>query len=270
MSAPIRVLIVDDEPLARARLRALVEAEPGAFVAGVCEDGVEAVEALRRGGLDLVFLDVEMPGLDGFGVVEEVGPEAMPTVVFVTAYDAFALRAFEAHALDYVLKPFDDARFAAAFARARTRIQERRLGHAAEQLQALLAGAREPADAPFAPATPGSPELPLERIGVRVGDRVLLVPASDVDYIEADGPYAILHVDDRRYVVRMSLTELTARLDPRWFARIHRSTIVNLSRVRELREYTRGEWLVKLHDGTELNLSRSRRLQLAALLGHDF
>lgn len=274
MSGPIRVAIVDDERLARERLRRLAEAEPDLEVALVCRDGDEAVQGIVEERPELVFLDVQMPGRDGFGVVEalleRLGAEQLPVIVFVTAFQEHALRAFEAQALDYLVKPFDDERFAATLARARRRIGQERLGAAAAQFRAVLGlarggeGAADPAS-----ASPEAPAGRLDRIVLKTGDRVRLVPAETVDWIEADGVYARLHLGAQSYLIRTAMHELEARLDGRRFARIHRSSIVNLDRVKELRELHRGEWEVVLADGTRLKLSRSRKAHLERQLGQS-
>ena len=271
----MRVLVVDDEPLGRERLRRLLAGRPGVDEVRLAADGREAVAAIRTDPPDLVFLDVQMPHLDGFDVVEAVGADAMPLVVFVTAYDVHALRAFEAHALDYLLKPFDDDRFSRAFDRARARLRERRASTLGEALAGLvgdaqLVGDAHPASDPSAGVVPDP--LPgdggeIDRFPVRAGGRVMLVTAASVDWIESDGPYALLHVGPKTHTVRIPMRELEDRLDARRFIRIHRSTIVNLDRVRELRDMGRGEYQAVLHDGTELRLSRSRRAHLEQRLG---
>ncbi len=275
MSAMIRVAIVDDERLARERLRRLAQAEPDLEVALVCRDGDEAVQGIVEERPELVFLDVQMPGRDGFGVVEalleRLGSESLPTVVFVTAYQEHAVRAFEAQALDYLVKPFDDERFAATLARVRRRIGQERLGAAAAQFRAVLGLARggEGAADPPSSACAEAPAGRLDRIVLRTGDRVRLVAAETVDWIEADGVYARLHLGEQSYLIRTAMHELEARLDGRRFARIHRSYIVNLDRVKELRELHRGEYEVVLADGTRLKLSRSRKSHLERQLGQS-
>ncbi|HEX9950171.1 MAG TPA: LytTR family DNA-binding domain-containing protein [Rubricoccaceae bacterium] len=261
------VLVVDDEALGRERLRRLLEAHADVTSVHLAADGQQAAEAIRSNPPDLVFLDVQMPHLDGFGVVEAVGPAAMPLVVFVTAYDAYALRAFEAHALDYLLKPFDDDRFERALDRARDRLRERRASSLGEALAGLVGTVRGDALDPAVPDPPVTGAGTLDRFPVRSGGRVVLVPAVSVDWIESDGPYALLHVGSRTHAVRVSMRELEDRLDARRFIRVHRSAIVHLDRVRELRDMGRGEYQVVLHDGTELRLSRSRRAHLERRLG---
>ena len=248
--APLRVLVVDDEPLARRGIHVRLGRMAGVEIVGECASGREAVDAIRGLSPDLVFLDVQMPGLDGYGVVEAVGAERMPVVVFVTAYDQHALRAFEARALDYLLKPIDDERFEQAVARARARVAERRESAVGRRLAA-------------------APAAPLERILVRSGGRVLLVAADEVDWIEAAGDYLRLHVGPARHLLRETMGALEARLDPRRFVRIHRSTIVNVSRIRELQPYFNREYVVLLRDGTRLKLSRGYRERLELLLGGE-
>jgi len=258
---PLRVLVVDDEPLARRRVLRLLENESDVQVVGECGNGREAVNALSGETPDLVFLDVQMPELDGFGVVEEVGVERMPLVVFVTAYDQYALKAFEVHALDYLLKPFDERRFRESFRRARAQFERResiqqrqsllalleQLGSEQRQLEKLLTGAEE---------------RYLERLMVKVGGKVLFLRANEIDWIEAEGNYVRLHVGKQAYLVRETMSALEGRLDPRCFLRVHRSTIVNLDQVQELRPWFAGDYLIVLKDGTELRLSRGYRSKL--------
>ncbi|MET0398371.1 MAG: LytTR family DNA-binding domain-containing protein [Longimicrobiaceae bacterium] len=262
----IRSLVVDDEPLARRRVLRLLRGEPDAEVVGSAASGDEAVEAVHALAPDLLLLDVQMPGLDGFGVLDALGPEAMPYVVFVTAYDRYALRAFEVHALDYLLKPFDPGRFHRAFGRARERIRRRETREHRRRLIGLLgdlaargAGGDEPAAADAPP--------PVERLLVRAEGRILFLRVGEIDWVGARGNYAELHVGPEAYLVRETMAELEARLDPRRFLRVHRSTIVNLDRVRELRPWFGGDYRVSLLDGTELHLSRLYRGRAAERLG---
>ncbi len=242
----LRVLVVDDEPLSRDRLRAALAAEPGVTIVGECPDGPSAVAAIRQDRPDLVLLDVQMPGLDGFGVLEAVGAAAMPPVIFVTAYDAFAVRAFEVHALDYLLKPFDDDRLRAALARARTRRGDATT--LAGRLRALLEqhGPGEPPSAGYA-----------RRLMVRRGDTIRYVPLAEVDWIEAADNYVRLHGPGGVHLVRMTLRELETRLDPAAFARIHRSTLVRLAAIREIEPWVGGDYVARLHGGHELRISRT-------------
>ena len=253
MTAPIRVVIADDEPPALATLRQLVLARDHVELCAACSDGADTVQAIRRLSPDLVFLDVQMPDLDGFAVLTELAPAPAPAVVFVTAYDEFAVRAFEVHAIDYLVKPFTDARFELAFARARARMRDgqvRGAGEVVQVLHELGAGAGD------AVAPPG-------HFLVRTGRRSLLVGVDEVDWIEADRYYATLHVGGETHLVRETMASLEARLDPARFVRIHRSAIVNLRRVRELRRGNAGRLDVVLTDGTSLEVSRSRRRSFA-------
>jgi len=261
----IRVAIVDDERLARERLRQLLASEEDVAVVLECADGDRALTDIAAERPELVFLDVQMPGRDGFQVVEGLLATmdgALPLIVFVTAYDEHAVRAFEAQALDYLVKPFDDDRFAATLQRARKRLRQERLDAASGQLRALLEGAPEPAT-----ATVDDDGQRLDRIALKVRGRTKFVRAEAVDWVEADGVYARLHLGAESYLIRMAMHELERRLDPRRFVRIHRSTIVNLDRVREVQELFRGESELLLEDGTRLKLSRSRKAGLEKMLG---
>jgi two-component system LytT family response regulator len=250
----IRTLIVDDEPLARQRLRRLLEADPDVVVLGECGDGGQAVTDLRELRPDLVFLDVQMPVLDGFGVLRELGGEALPAVIFVTAHDRYALKAFEVHALDYLLKPFDKARFAGALERAKAQVRQGSAAALNERLQELLR---------LVPARRDGPG----RLMVKSGGRVYFVRIEDVDWVEAAGNYVRLHVGKEEHLLRESLSALEKKLDPGRFVRIHRSTIVNLDRVRELQPAFHGDYVVILQDGAELALGRSFRDKLEEALG---
>lgn len=249
----IRVLIVDDEPPARERIRALLADEPDIAVLGECESGIAAVGMIRNLDPDLVFLDVQMPGLDGFGVVAELGG-AVPVLVFVTAYDAYAVRAFEVHALDYLLKPFDRERFRETLDRARAALVEQdRPGQSAG-----LA-------APITEADTG--RTPLRRLLAKRDGRLVVLKAVEIDWIESSANYASLHVGKETYLVRETMQSLEGRLDPAQFLRIHRSTIVNLDRVQEIEPYFHGDYIVRLADGQRLTLSRTYRDRLQKHFG---
>jgi two-component system LytT family response regulator len=252
----IRTLIVDDEPLARQRLRALLDGDPDIEVVGECGDGKQAVAEVRRLRPDLLFVDVQMPVLDGFGVLEALAGGAMPVVIFVTAHDRYALKAFEVHALDYLLKPFDRARFAAALARAKTQVQQGLAGALDERLLDLLQ------------SLPNHRRVP-ERLIVKSGGRVTFVPSADIDWVEAAGNYVRLHVGREDHLLRESMSGLEEKLDPKRFVRIHRSTIVNVERIRELQPVFHGDYVIVLKDGTELPLSRGYRDNLESALGHS-
>ncbi|MEW5927245.1 MAG: LytTR family DNA-binding domain-containing protein [Gemmatimonadota bacterium] len=241
----IRVLIVDDEPLARERLRGLLAAERDVEVAGECADGDEAVAAIRECAPDLVFLDVQMPGTGGFEVIRAVGPERMPFVVFATAYDAFALRAFEVNALDYLLKPFDEERVRGALERARRSIASG--GPVLDPgVLALLRGLR-------------APDAFAERLTVRTGTRYAVVSVAELDWIQAEDNYVRLHVGGASHLMRETMAAIERTLDPRRFVRVHRSTIVNVDRVRSIESWGLGEFLLVLRDGTKLQSSRGYR-----------
>jgi two-component system LytT family response regulator len=272
----VRVLIVDDEPLARARLEDLVRAQPRAEVAGMAADGDEAVDAIRRLRPDLVFLDVQMPGKTGVDVVRAVGAENMPATVFCTAYDQFALQAFELAAVDYLLKPYDDERFEQAFERARKMIELAEVGRLTERLAALLGGrASTPAEAAPTAASPSSSPAPvappaggwLERIAVEMRGQVRVVPVDEVEYVTASGPYAELHTAERGFVIRERMQALEERLDPARFLRIHRSVIVRLDRIDTLLRGGGGDYAVRLKNGVKLRVSRTRVEELERRMG---
>jgi two-component system LytT family response regulator len=253
----VRVLVVDDEPLARERLSTLLDEDPDVDQVGTCSDGQSAVAAIRSDAPDLVFLDVQMPGCDGFGVIEAVGAGHMPVTVFVTAYDRYALRAFEARALDYLLKPFDRDRFAVALGRAKEQVRRRRDVGVEEKLQALLDDVK--------PAAAG-----LDRLAIKSGGSVYFLRTDEIDWVEAAGNYTRLHSGKQVHLLRETMTALEAKLDPKRFARIHRSTIVNLERVRELQPYFHGDYIVMMQDGTQLTLSRNYRPRIGERFGNLF
>ena len=245
MTKSIRVLLVDDEALARRRLRSLLRDQPDIEVVGECSDGAEAVRAIDSLAPDLVFLDVQMPEANGFDVIEAVGAEHAPVVVFVTAYDRYALRAFEVHALDYVLKPFSRERFQDTVEHARAEVRRRReegRGSAGDELAALLRELR------------GARPWP-ERIVVREGGRVAFLQVDEIDWIQSEGNYLRLHIGTDTHLVRGTIKGTVERLDPDRFVRISRSAIVNLDRVREVHPWSRGELVVVLRDGTQLPAS---------------
>ena len=255
----LKVLIVDDERAARHRLQELLDRHAGVQVAGTAANGREAVEAIGKLRPDLVFLDVQMPGLTGMEVVQTVGPDNMPAVVFVTAYDQYAIEAFDVAAVDYLLKPFDDERFEQTLARARKALAARTMGELREQLAALVDESAGRSDEPRY----------LERIGVDMRGQMRIVPVEQVDFITADGSYAELHVGESTYVVREQMQVLEERLDPGRFFRIHRSTIVQLDRVEALLYGTGGDYAVRLRDERQLRVSRGRYEELQARLGLD-
>jgi len=253
----IRALVVDDEPLARARMRTLIEDHPDVEIIGECGNGAEAILAIEKHSPQLVFLDIQMPEIDGFGVIEAVGADRMPLVIFVTAYDEYAVQAFEVHALDYLLKPVERERFAAALGRAKARLADPSTkpdaGPDKHQLAALLEhlGRRQRRDL---------------RLAIKVDGRLLLIRTTDIDYIEAVDNHAKIHVGADTHLVRDTLTRLEQRLPAARFLRIHRSTIVNTERVRELQPWFQGDFVVILHDGSRHTSGRSYRQKLQAFI----
>ena len=254
----LRTVIAEDEAPARQRLADLLADAPDVAVAAVCENGRSAAATIREEQPDLVFLDVQMPEMNGLEVVREIGPEAMPATIFVTAYDQYAIDAFELAALDYLLKPFDDERFREALQRARQHIQLREAGELEERLRTLLEAQSQ---APHEPKTPSLEEDYLERITVETRRQVRIVPVECIDYIEADGPYVRLHAGEETHLVRERMKALEEQLNPRRFVRIHRSTSVNLDRIEALepRGSSGSGYDARLTGGTHLRVSRSRR-----------
>lgn len=266
---PLRVLIVDDEAFARQRLRRLLGEEADVEVVGEAANGREAVALITTHNPDVVLLDVQMPRVDGFGVLRALDGPA-PLVIFVTAFDEHAVAAFNVHAFDYILKPVDPARFAEAIARARTQIAQSTAADRHAKLVAFLDGAPgEPArDTLGAGAEPanGAGRAPLDRLLVKEEGRMYFVPVGEIDWIEAFGNYARLHTGPRVHLIRETMATLERALDGRRFARIHRSTIVNLDRIRQMDLWGSGDYMVRLADGTQLKLSRWYRDRLEARL----
>lgn len=252
----LRTLIVDDEPLARERVRMMLGMHDDVAVIGEVGDGQQAVEAIRDQHPDLVFLDVQMPGLDGFGVLRELEGEDLPHVVFVTAYDQYALKAFDVHALDYVLKPFNAERFGQALQRARAAITTRHEGESVvdrDHLRSLVASLT-------------AEQREKQRIVVKSSGRVFFVKVDDIDWIEAEGNYVRLHMGAQSHLLRETMKGMESVLDAGQFIRIHRSTIVNADRIRELQPLFHGEYAVILRDGTRLVASRGPDNRLKKLL----
>lgn len=248
----LRVVVADDEPLARERLRTLVAARTDCTLAGECADGAEAVDVIAAERPDLVLLDVQMPELDGFEVLDALPPDVRPSVVFVTAYDEYAVRAFDVSAVDYLLKPVEPARFTAAVDRAVARQHGGGPGIDAA-FRSLLAEVR---------ALRG----PARRFVVRDGHRLTFIPADAVDWIDAAGNYVRLHAGGRSHLLRETMKSVESRLDPERFVRVHRSAIVNLERVASMEPYFHGEYVLTLQDGTRLNSSRSQSARIRALI----
>ncbi|HUF25428.1 MAG TPA: LytTR family DNA-binding domain-containing protein [Gemmatimonadaceae bacterium] len=271
----IKTLIVDDEALARRRLRRLLEAERDADVVGEAATGPEAIAAVRELRPDLVFLDVQMPEMDGFAVLQELDAAEVPAVIFVTAFDQYAVRAFEVHALDYLLKPFDAERLRGAFARARRQLNGAAAGAGAgtedqqQQIMRLLESiAAERREQGHAGAR--ASEKPADRLMIKSSGRVYFVKVGEIDYVEAAGNYVRLHIGKDAHLLRDTMSGVEARLDPSQFLRIHRSTIVNLDRVKEMQPWFSGEYVVIMKDGKQLKLSRGYRDRLDDKLGNSF
>jgi two-component system, LytTR family, response regulator len=247
----VRTLLVDDEPMARRRMRRLLASEPEVEILGECADGAEALANIRHLEPDLVLLDVQMPELDGFQVLERLRDDQLPCVIFVTAFDRYAMRAFDVHAIDYLLKPFSAARFQLALTRARERMHLRGPDGGLVRLVASLR----------------TRSRYLSRLSVRTGARIVLVDLRTVDWLEAADNYVRLHCGGREYVVRDTLASLERQLDPDCFVRIHRSTVVQIDRIRELHPASHGDMDVILRDGSRLTLSRTWRPRARQLLG---
>ncbi len=250
----IRAVIVDDEPLARRRIRRMLVADSEIEILEDCSNGREAIEVIGKQSPDLVFLDVQMPEVDGFAVLQSIKPEKMPLVVFVTAFDRYAIRAFEFYALDYLLKPFDRRRFERSLERAKSRLSSGREGDLGQRALSLLEELKARSNH-------------IERLVIKSGGRAFFLKIDEIDWIEAEGKYVRLHVGKESYLLREAISSLEAHLDPKQFPRIHRSTIVNIDRIRELQPWFHNEYRVILRDGTELMLSRSFRKKLGELLG---
>lgn len=256
--APVRVMIVEDEAPARATLRTLMERDPEVEIVGESW-GARSVEAIESTRPDLVFLDIRMPRMDGFEVLRRIDPEKLPAVVFVTAYEEHAVEAFEVRALDYVLKPFTDARLAEALQRAKERVRARGTGALRQELVALL-------DRVEGEAGPMGLAGQAGRIVLDDGAGTVVLPPGRVSWVEASGPYVVVHAEGREYLVRTSLSAMEERLEGRGFARVHRSALVGLDHVREVRPTSHGDAVVVLRDGARVKLSRSRRARFEEIL----
>jgi two-component system, LytTR family, response regulator len=247
-----KVLIVDDEPISRRRIRRLLTLESDCEVVGECGNGLEAVRALERGTVDILFLDVQMPEMDGFAVVNAIA-SSHPLVIFTSAYDEYALKAFDVHAFDYLLKPFDRRRFRESVQRAIAQLAYSKSRMSDDRIAALFENLTSVRTAP-------------DRIAVRNNGRVIFLKLRDIDWIEAADNYVCLHCGKDTHILRETMSELESRLDPAKFVRVHRSAIVNLDRIRELQPWFRGDYRVVLHDGTELTLTRNHREKLESRL----
>ena len=261
----IRTLIVDDEPLARERVRSMMDTVGDLEVIGEARDGAEAVDVILSQAPELVFLDVQMPKLDGFEVIHSVGAERMPPVVFVTAFDQHALRAFEVQAMDYLLKPFDQDRFQGALRRVRQQMDTAENGELGKRLLALVRDLKS--DLPGEGLTPAPVDKRSDRMVVKSSGRLFFLRADEIDWVEAAGNYVRLHVGAESHLLRETMNAIEGRLHPDTFFRIHRSRIVNIERIKELQPWFNGEYVVILRNGTKLTLSRGYREKLQDRLG---
>ena len=250
----IRTLIVDDEPLGRERIRALLGDDTEIEVVGECSDGKQAISAVEKTCPDLLYLDVQMPEMDGFAVLEAIAGERMPVIIFVTAYDRYAVQAFEVHALDYLLKSFDRERFQSALRRAKEQIRRSRDGLWNERLTGLLEDLQ-------------ARQNRLTRLVIRSAGRIFFLRVEEIDWLEAADNYVRIHVGRESHLIRETLQAVESRLDSSKFLRIHRSTVVNFDRVKEVQPLFHGDYIVKLRNGTELTLSRNYREKLSGLFG---
>jgi two-component system LytT family response regulator len=271
MAGSIRAIIVDDEPLARRGLELRLGAFSDFQIVAQCANGREALEAIVQHAPDLMFLDIEMPGIDGFEVLRRIPQTSMPMVVFVTAFDRYAIEAFDAHALDYLLKPLVDERLERTLAHVRDQFAQRKSVKHREQLVALLAsvtGAGQlDAEELLARGVPGAARRYPEVLPIRLGRETVRLPVASIEWVDAAGDYMCVHAEGRTHVVRATMKQFEERLDPADFQRIHRSTIVNIRRIRKLKPHTNGEYFLTLEGGHELKLSRSYRDRLERILG---
>src|SRR4029453_8088758 len=250
----IRALIADDEALARKFIRRMLKDDHDVEIVGECSDGKETVAMIKKQNPDVVFLDVQMPEMDGFAVLESIGIERLPEIIFATAYEQYAIRAFELHALDYLLKPFDQARFKDAIKHAKERFRSERQNEGRMQITALLESVKH------------KPQY-LDRLMIKAGGRISFLATDEIKWIEADDKYVRLHAGKISPMVRQTLTAMETQLDPKKFRRIHRSAIVNVKRIKELQPLFNGEHSILLEDGTKLTLSRNYKDKLFELLG---
>ena len=253
-NAPIRAVIADDEALARQFIRRMLNDDHDVEIVGECSDGKETVAMIKKQKPDVVFLDVQMPEMDGFAVLESIGIERLPEIIFATAYEQYAIRAFELHALDYLLKPFDQARFKDAIKHAKDRFRSERQNESRMQITALLESIKN------------KPQY-LDRFMIKTGGRISFLSTDEINWIEADDKYVHLHTGKISSMVRQTLSAMETQLDPKKFRRIHRSAIINIKRIKELQPLFNGEHSVLLEDGTKLTLSRNYKDKLFELLG---
>jgi len=252
--APIRALIADDEALARKFIRRMLKDDHDIEIVGECSNGKEALEMIRKENPDVVFLDVQMPEMNGFAVLEAIATEQLPEIIFATAYEQYAIRAFELHALDYLLKPFDQARFKDAIKHAKERLRSERQNDGPRQISALLESIKN------------KPQY-FDRLVIKAGGRITFLSTDEINWIEADDKYVHLHTGKVSPMVRQTLSAMETQLDPKKFRRVHRSAIVNIERIKELQPLFSGEYSILLRDGTKLTLSRNYKDKLFELLG---
>ena len=265
----IKILIADDELLARRRISKLLQGRADVEIVGECKNGLETVSMIQEQRPGLIFLDVQMPDLDGFGVLKQLPAVQLPLIIFVTAFDQYALQAFEFHAMDYLLKPFDDDRFETALSRAITQIRRQNLAEFNERLIGFMEnfdGSNSQTETP--PQQTSSEHQYLERLAVKSSGRIYFLKTEEIDWIEAAGVYVNLHAGRESHLIRESMSKIESQLSPGQFLRIHRSTIVNIDKIKEMHSYFHGEYIVIMKDGTELKLSRSYRDKLQAVLGN--
>jgi two-component system LytT family response regulator len=254
MTAIIRVLIVDDEPLARGVLREMLQSDPEVAIVGECANGQEAVQAIQELDPELVFLDIQMPEMGGFEVLDALEEGQAPHLVFVTAYDQYAVRAFEVHAIDYILKPFDRERFQVSWQRAKAQVLKERSAGMEQKILSLLEELK-------------AGNKYLERLVIKSSGRIYFLETNEIDWIQAEGNYVSVHAGKKSHLLRETISSLENQLDPKKFLRIHRSAIVRIDSIKELQPWFHGEYHILLHDGTQLTLSRNYRDRLQEALG---
>jgi two-component system LytT family response regulator len=271
LNRKIRALIVDDESLAREALLVMLSDDPEIEVIAQCRNGKEAVTVIREHSPDVVFLDIQMPEMDGFQVIEEIGAMQMPVTIFVTAYDKHALRAFEAHALDYLLKPFDHDRFDSALQRAKTFVRQQKLGEISESLLAVLQDMKlktgeSPSETDNIKPYKATHKEPIDRVVIKSGGRIYFLKIEEIDWVEGAGDYLTLHSGSQTHLIRETMGNFHAKLDAQKFLRIHRSTVVNIERIKDIRPLLKGEYVITLTSGKCLKSSRGYRHELQRLL----
>jgi two-component system, LytTR family, response regulator len=266
LNRKIRALIVDDETLAREVLSVMLVDDDEIEIIAECRNGREAVKAIREKSPDIVFLDIQMPETDGFQVIEEIGAKQMPVTVFVTAFDKHALQAFEAHALDYLLKPFDHERFDTALQRAKTAVRQRKLGEMSENLLAVLQEMKSENNKLSSETEKRNQQEPIDRVVIKASGKIYFLKTVEIDWIEASGDYLTLHSGGKNHLIRETMQDFLAKLDAKKFIRIHRSTIVNIEQIKDIQPLFKGEYIITLNSGKRLKSSRGYRSELQAML----